>query len=250
MRSTGSNPIIATKYAPLPWRLTGGSVPKACKASLQRLGKQQVDLYMQHWPGFFPNAISNDAYLAGLADCVQLGLTKAIGVSNFNAKRLKKAAATFKYKGVNLASNQVQYSLLYRWPETNGVFEACKENDVTLVAYSPMCQGLLTGKYTPDGPRPYGVRGATYAGTIKAIQPLIEVMRAVGQEHGGKTPAQVALNWVMCKGAVPIAGAKNGKQVQELAGAVGWKLTDGEVAELERVVSKIPTPPGAPFENW
>lgn len=70
MKATGSSPIIATKYAPQPWRLTQGSVPAACKASLERLQLQQMGLYIQHWPGFFFNAFSNDAYLQGLADCV------------------------------------------------------------------------------------------------------------------------------------------------------------------------------------
>jgi aryl-alcohol dehydrogenase-like predicted oxidoreductase len=249
MRETNTSPIIATKFAPLPWRLTGGAVPVACKESLQRLGLKQMGLYIQHWPGFFFNMFSNEAYLEGLADCVEQGLTKAVGVSNFNEKRVRQAAQALARRGTCLSSNQVQYSLLYRRPETNGVFEACKENGVTLVAYSPMCQGLLTGKYTPDGPRPSGPRGNIYQDKIREIQPLIEVLRAVGQERG-KSPTQVALNWVICKGAVPIPGAKNKRQVDEIAGAVGWRLDEGEVRELEKAADRVATPLGAPFENW
>jgi len=249
MAETNTRPIIATKFAPLPWRFTAGSVTEACKASLKRLQLQKMELYIQHWPGFAFNAFSNDAYLEGLAQCVQQGLTQAVGVSNYNAQRTKNAARTLSERGTCLSSNQVQYSLLYRRPETNGVLEACRENNVTLVAYSPMCQGLLTGKYTPDGPRPAGPRGNIYANKIREIQPLIETMRAVG-EPKGKSPAQVALNWLLCKGVVPIPGAKNKRQVDEISGAWGWRLEEGEVLELEKAASKVETPTGAPFENW
>lgn len=75
-------------------------------------------------------------------------------------------------------------------------------------------------------------------------------MRAIGAERGGKTPAQVALNWTLCKGALPIPGAKSAAQVKEIAGAAGWRLSEGEVLELERQAAKIETPLGAPFENW
>jgi len=140
-----AKPVIATKFAPLPWRQRPESVVEACKASLKRLGVEQVGLYMQHWPGFFLNAFSNDAFLEGFVRCYEAGLTQAVGVSNFNSNRVKKASKYFESSGLCLASNQVQYSLLYREPERNGVLESCQENGVTLVAYSPLCQGLLSG---------------------------------------------------------------------------------------------------------
>ncbi|KAJ9522698.1 hypothetical protein QJQ45_019899 [Haematococcus lacustris] len=150
MRESGTSSTvqIATKFAPLPWRLTAGSVPTAAKASLERLGLAKMSLYMQHWPGFFFNTFSNDAYLEGLASVKNTGLADAIGVSNFNAQRVRHASKVLAKSGVPLASNQVQYSLLYRAPERNGVLEACREAGTTLVAYSPLCQGLLTGHQT------------------------------------------------------------------------------------------------------
>ncbi|KAI8464714.1 MAG: hypothetical protein J3K34DRAFT_490117 [Monoraphidium minutum] len=201
-------------------------------------------------PGLRLNAWSNDAYLEGLARCVEQGLTQTVGVSNFNADRVRGAAKTLKARGAPLSSNQVQFSLLYRKPLENGVMEACQENGVTLVAYSPLCQGLLTGKYTPGGPKPSGPRAGIYTQKIAEVQPLIEVMRAIGDGRGGKTPAQVALNWTVCKGALPIPGAKSAKQVQEIAGSVGWRLEEGEVMELDKAAAKIKSPLGAPFENW
>lgn len=97
-------------------------------------------------PGFFLNAFANDAYVEGLSKCINKGLAQAVGVSNFREDRLRAAHRTLSERGIPLASNQVQYSLLYRAPEQNGVLEACNELGVTLVAYSPLCQGLLTGE--------------------------------------------------------------------------------------------------------
>ncbi|KIY94727.1 putative oxidoreductase [Monoraphidium neglectum] len=93
------------------------------------------------------------------------------------------------------------------------------------------------------------MQASIYSSKIEEVQPLIEVLRAVGQERG-KSPAQVALNWLICKGALPIPGAKNAKQVQEIAGAVGWRLEEGEVLELEKAADRVKAPLGAPFENW
>lgn len=251
MRATGTAPVLATKFAPLPWRVTADSVVSAARASLGRLGVSKVELYMQHWPGFFVNGFFNDAYIEGLARCREEGLCDAVGVSNFNAARTRSAARVLEARGTCLASNQVQYSLLYRAPESNGVLEACREAGTTLVAYSPLCQGLLTGKYTVGGSKPSGPRAALFTeDRYRSIAVLLDLMRKVGAEHGGKSPAQVALNWTMCKGALPIPGAKNTKQVAEIAGAFGWRLSAGEVEELDAVSARVPPSTGAPFENW
>jgi pyridoxine 4-dehydrogenase len=98
--------------------------------------------------------------------------------------------------------------------------------------------GLLTGKYTPENPPP-GSRGVTYAGLIKKIGPLLKLMTEIGQDHGGKSSAQVALNWVICKGALPIPGAKNAAQAQQNAGALGWKLTEIEISKLDAASDEI-----------
>jgi len=251
MKETGTSPLVATKFAPQPWRLGADSVPEACRASLKRLQLSKMSLYMQHWPGFALNAFSNEAYLDGFVKVKEQGLADAIGVSNFNAQRIRSASKRLQSAGIPLASNQVQYSLLYRTPENNGVLEACRENGVTLVAYSPLCQGLLTGKYKVGGERPYGPRKALFSDSrLREIQPLLSAMEAIVQEKGGKTLAQIALNWLVCKGTLPIPGAKNERQLKEIAGALGWRLSDGEVAELDKVSARIPTSLGAPFENW
>jgi len=113
-------------------------------------------------------------------------------------------------------------------------------------------QGLLTGKYTrPGAELPKGPRGATFASRTDRARPLVELLRELGEQHGGKTPAQVAINWCLCKGVVPIPGAKNRAQVEEAAGAMGWRLKAEEVDALDEASAPIAQLyPNAPFENW
>jgi len=242
---------IATKFAPLPWRQSPESLVDAAKASLGRLGLESMALYIQHWPGFFFNAFSNDAFLEGLARVSEQGLAEAVGVSNFNADRVRKAAGKLESRGSCLSSNQVQYSLLYRGPEKNGVMEACRETGTTLVAYSPLAQGLLTGKYNETNV-PTGPRAALFKkGRYSEILVLLDLMKKIAKEHGEEvTQGQVAINWCLSKDTLPIPGAKNARQVEEIVGAMGWRLTDGEMAELDEVSGRISASSGAPFENW
>lgn len=222
--------VIATKFFPFPWRHRKQSLINALKASLGRLGMEAVDLYQIHWP--YP-PVSIETWADALADAVEAGLTKAVGVSNYNAEQMRRAHAVLVKRGILLASNQVEYHLLNRKVEKNGLLALCKELNISLIAYSPLAQGLLTGKYTPENPLP-GVRGRRYGQKIVAkTQTLVGLMREIGENHSGKTPSQVALNWVMAKGAIPIPGVKNTRQVEDNLGALGWKLTEEEVAALD-----------------
>ncbi len=236
LRESGRHVTIATKFAPLPWRWRRTSVVQALRRSLARLGVERVDLYLIHFP-YTP--IPLDVWVSGLADAVEAGLTRAVGVSNFSAAQTRRAALVLADRGLPLASNQIEYNLLHRQPERNGVIETCRELGVGVIAYSPMRKGLLTGKYTPENPPP-GRRGMMGRGDYMArIQPLIASLRRIGETHGGKTPAQVSLNWLICKGAIPIPGAKNARQAQENAGALGWRLSEGEVSELDAASAKV-----------
>ncbi len=222
--------VIATKCFPYPYRLSERSLGRALHGSLKRLGMAQVGLYQMHWP--FP-PVSIDAWMNALADAVEAGRVKAVGVSNYNLEQTKRACEALARRGLRLASNQVSFSLLQRKPEQSGLLAYCRANGIVVIAYSPLAMGMLSGKYRPDSP-PSGLRRAIYRRDYLArIQPLITLMREIGQDHNGKTPAEVALNWVMCKGAVPIAGAKTAAQVRDNAGALGWRLGEDEVAALE-----------------
>lgn len=225
-------PLIATKFMPYPWRLGRGSLVKALRASLERLGLQQVELYQVHHP-YPPVAV--ETWAEALADAVEAGLARAVGVSNYDEEGVRRAYWRLSQRGIRLASNQVEYHLLNRSVEFNGLLDVCRELNVTLIAYSPLAQGLLTGKYTPENP-PEGVRGWRFRRErLEAIGPLIRTLERIGEAHGGRTPAQVAVNWCICKGAVPIPGAKNARQARENAGAMGWRLAEAEVAELDEI---------------
>jgi len=118
------------------------------------------------------------------------------------------------------------------------LLDRCKQIGVRLIAYSPLAMGLLTGKYTAETP-PAGPRGRKYAAILKELPALITLMTEIGKGHGEKTPGQVALNWVICKGGLPIPGAKTASQAQQNAGAIGWRLTMEEIQALDGASDKI-----------
>jgi aryl-alcohol dehydrogenase-like predicted oxidoreductase len=230
VRDAGDHVVVATKFFPYPWRWRRAGLLRALRASLNRLGLDRVDLYQIHWP--YP-PVPIETWMAGLADAVEAGLVRAVGVSNYSPEQTRRAYTALAERGVALVSNQVQYSLLHRGPERSGLLDVCRELNVTLIAYSPLAMGVLTGKYTPENPPP-GIRGRRYRGEcLTQIQPLIALLREIGEARGRVTPAQVALNWVMCKGAVPIPGAKSARQAEDNVGALGWCLSSEEVAALD-----------------
>jgi aryl-alcohol dehydrogenase-like predicted oxidoreductase len=229
--------LVATKFFPIPYRLKSGAVLKALRGSLERLGLERVYLYQLHWPSpLVPLA----TYVEGLALAVEAGLTRTVGVSNYDSQQMQRAAEVLDKRGIPLASNQVEYHLLDRRVETNGLLARCFESGIRLIAYSPLAMGLLTGKYSREKPPP-GLRGRKYAGILNGLPQLIALLKEVGQGHGDKSPGQVALNWVMCKGALPIPGAKNAAQAVQNAGAAGWRLTADEVQALDEGSDRLLT---------
>jgi aryl-alcohol dehydrogenase-like predicted oxidoreductase len=235
LKETDQAVLVATKFFPLPWRFTRNSIPSALKHSLERLQRESVDLYQIHWP---TPLLTPETMMEGMLICIEKGLTRTVGVSNFNQSQMLRAYSTLARHNVPLAANQVHYSLLNRAVEKNGLMARCKELGIRLIAYSPLEMGLLTGKYTPENPPP-GTRGANYVGLIGRIAPLLKLMTEIGQDHGGKSNAQVALNWVIAKGALPIPGAKTAAQAQQNAGGLGWKLTEEEVTKLEAMSDNV-----------
>jgi aryl-alcohol dehydrogenase-like predicted oxidoreductase len=230
IKESSSSVVAASKFPPFRNRFLKRHLLASLRASLDRMQLEQLDLYQTHFHARF---VPLQTWMTALADAVEQGLTKAVGTANYSTNRLRMAHKLLAKRSVPLASNQAEYSLLHRHTENDGVFDACKELGITLLAYSPLAMGLLSGKFTPSNPPP-GERGRRYDGDyIAKIQPLIGLMKEIGQSHHGKTPVQIALNWVICKGAIPIHGAKNGKQAEENAGALGWRLTTVEVATLD-----------------
>ena len=228
-----SRPIkIATKFMPFPWRLSQRSLLNALRRSLGRLRREKVELYQIHQP--LP-PVRIEVWMEAMLEAYHAGLIEAIGVSNYNYEQMLRAHEVLLRHGVPLASNQVEYHLLNREVEKNGLLRACQERDITLIAYSPLAMGLLSGKYTPENP-PSGFRGRRYSRRFLArIQPLIQTLREIGEAHGSRTPAQVALNWLLCKGTVPIPGVKTKAQAEQNLGALGWQLSEDDVAKLDEV---------------
>jgi aryl-alcohol dehydrogenase-like predicted oxidoreductase len=237
LQQTQKQVQVATKFWNWPWRFTTQSVADALTDSLKRLQLERVELYQIHWP--FTFFLSQEAIINTLADEVQRGRIGAVGISNYSAKQMREVHQILSARGIPLAVNQVPYSLLTRQIESNGVLETAKELGVTILAYSPLAQGLLTGKYTVEsGEVPTGARRIDPRfgkDGLQKIAPLLSLLREIGEKRD-RTPAQVALNWLIAQGnVIPIAGAKTATQVQQNAGALGWRLTDAEVSELEKV---------------
>jgi len=235
LKETEQPVLVATKFFPWPWKITKGFIPRALKGSLERIGVEAVDLYQIHWPSV---TMSPETMMEGMVECVKRGMTRTVGVSNFGEKHLIRAYTTLARHGIPLASNQVHYSLLNREVEKNGTLARCKELGIRLIAYSPLEKGLLTGKYSLENPPP-GVRGSQYSDLLKKLPPVMKLITDIGLEHGNKTAAQVALNWLICKGALPIPGAKNSKQAENNAGGAGWRLTEEELIKLDEATDRI-----------
>lgn len=233
----GIVPDIATKFGPLPWRFTRESVYEAVTNSLQRLQQERATLYQVHWP--FTFFMNQETLMNALADEVERGRIAAVGVSNYSANDLRLAHRILSDRGIPLAVNQMQYSLLHRNIERNGILKTARELGITILAYSPLAQGLLAGKYKPENATPPdGARRVDPRFTPKGLQkiaPVLDLLHQLGEKYE-KTPAQVALNWLVAQGdVIPIPGAKNARQATQNAGAIGWSLTSEDIVQLEEV---------------
>ncbi|NDJ22530.1 aldo/keto reductase [Nostoc sp. B(2019)] len=228
---------IATKFGPLPWRITGQSVSDALTESLKRLQLERIALYQVHWP--FAFLLSQETLMNALADEVKRGRIAAVGVSNYSAEQMRDVHQILAARGVPLAVNQVRYSLITRQIESKGIMATARELGVTILAYSPLAQGLLTGKYTIDSAEtPSGARKIDPRFTKEGLQkiaPVTSLLRSLGEKYD-RTPAQVALNWLIAQGnVIPIAGVKTAQHVRQNAGALGWRLSEDEIKRLEEV---------------
>ncbi|MBN1302918.1 MAG: aldo/keto reductase [Anaerolineales bacterium] len=227
--------LVATKYFPFPWRMTKKALHRALRHSLERLNLEAIDLYQIHFPS---PVMSIDRLMEALVEAAAAGQVRTVGISNFNESQTLAAYSALARNNVPLASNQLRFSLLDRTIEKNGLLARCHELGIRVIAYSPLAQGILTGKYTPEN-LPPGNRGLLYAEKITKCQPLIKLMTQIGQDQGGKSASQVALNWCICKGTLPIPGAKQVEQARQNAGALGWRLTDEQVEALDEASDQV-----------
>ena len=218
----------------MPWRFNKQAVADALTASLKRLQVEQIALYQVHMP--FDFFMSKPTLMEALAAEVKRGRILTVGVSNYSAAQMQQAHDLLAQYDVPLAVNQVRYSLLTRKIEQNSILELARKLGVTILAYSPLDQGLLTGKYTPDntervqGARKLDPKFSTQG--LSKIEPIITQLKQLGEKYQ-KTTVQVALNWLIAQGnVIPIPGAKNARQAEENAGALGWQLSSEDVQQL------------------
>ena len=226
--------LVASKFSPYV-RFTSAEFRWALQNSLRRLRLKQLDLYQIH-AQFSKSGVNR--WVNALADAYEEGLIRAIGISNFSIEGLMQTLDILERRGLSLASVQMHYSLLNREVELNGMLQKCRELGITFLSYMTLAQGLLTGKYTPQN-RPSGLRRWTVSTqTLAEIQPLIKVLGELGEKYGGKTPAQIAINWTIAKGTIPIIGLKTLAQFQNNLGALGWQLSEEDVAMLDELTAE------------
>lgn len=257
-------PVVATKFTPSPWRTTSQSVVDACEQSCKNLGVDQIDLYQIHMPDIvqplraFGKVQNKDRiYWEGLAECYNRGLVKNVGVCNYGPTLVEECHQALAEKGVPLASNQISFSLLGRHNGSTETIEKCNKLGVKVLAYYPFAMGLLTGKYSKDlmdssdeilkqkkktslelkdlERYAFGDGETVPEG---GIQPLLTTMAAIAKRRN-KTVSQIALNYIISKGAVPIPGCRTEKQLKDNLGAMGWRLTATEVKMLELEADKL-----------
>jgi aryl-alcohol dehydrogenase-like predicted oxidoreductase len=223
--------VIATKFMPSPWKLNvTSSLLSAARKSCERLGVDTIDLYQIHGP---ISLRSHDAIADALASAHSEGIVRAVGVSNYSEKETRAMDTALRRRGLRLASNQVEFSLLRTMPLRVGLVAACRELGVLVLAYSPIGQGRLTGKYSAVQPPPGKRTFSKHPWT--EVDNVVDELRRIGAGHDDRTPSQVALAYLIAKGAVPIPGAKNRIQAEQNAGALGWRMTEEELAALDAV---------------
>jgi aryl-alcohol dehydrogenase-like predicted oxidoreductase len=231
--------LVATKWWPL--LRSARHLRRTVEERRKALGGRVIDLHQIHQRVAFSTL---KAQMNALADLVAAGHTRAVGVSNFSASAMRRSAELLEGREVPLAANQVRYSLLDRRIEVNGVLDAARELGVTIIAYSPLAQGLLTGRFHPSAGGqaeiPAGARRRLpqfQSKRLRASTPVVRVVRDLAQDHEC-TPAQVALAWVTQRQpglVVAIPGASTPRQARENAGAMAVRLTPEEIHRLDRV---------------
>jgi aryl-alcohol dehydrogenase-like predicted oxidoreductase len=239
--------VIATKWLPL--LRTAGNIPRTIGQRLSCLSGYPIDLYQIHLPWGFSSIAAEMRQMAGLQRASKI---RSIGVSNFSARQMEKACQALQAEGMTLASNQVPISLLDRRIESNGVLAAAQRLGVTLIAYSPLAQGILSGRFHahPElaGSLPPARRSrfspasrAYKSHSLARTKPLIDELDKISKAYG-TTISQVALAWLITfygDAVVAIPGATRPEQAADCAAAMSLRLTENELARIEEASAPL-----------
>jgi aryl-alcohol dehydrogenase-like predicted oxidoreductase len=221
VKRDGRRPIIASKYRPSASRRTKKDFTEALDESLRRLELETLDLYYIHMP---PSEQSIEDLMDYMAESLSAGKIRAIGVSNFDAEQMRQAASRLEEHGLKLTANQVEFSLVNREPEMNGVLETCKSWGASLVAYRPISRGQLATVEEKN--------------VSEGGSELDSIIQSIAEDHRGSA-SQVALNWLLqrSKLVIPIPGATKIDHALENAGALDWAMSKVEFEELDEASS-------------
>ena len=214
---------------PSATRITSKQFTEALNATLSHLGVETLDLYYIHMP---PTTQSVEMLMDYMAEAWEAGKIRAVGGSNFDAKQMRTAPNQLGRHGIPLAANQVEYSLMKREPETNGVLEACRDISASLVAYRPLGRGLLASVEA------MGDSSKKTGGKLSREDSIKETLRLIA-ERRGRSVSQVALGWLLRRddAVIPIPGATKIGHARDNAEALDWVLGEAEFKELEEVSS-------------
>jgi len=235
LKAAGKSPgdvVISTKWFPLLKRAK--SLRKSSKKSTERLAPYPIDLYLVHMP---LSVSSVKSQMDEMADLVEAGTIRAVGVSNFSKDRMVTAYEALADRGIPLAANQVNFSPIKRGIEFNGILETAKELGITIMAYTPLGQGILTGKLHQNPelleimPR---MRRNRLRANLKKTQALVEALESIALEHNA-TAAQVSLNWTTNfhgDTIIAIPGASKAYQAEQNAGAMKLTLSSDQMKTI------------------
>ena len=230
-----SEVIVATKWNPLG--RTARSIGRTIGERQECLNGYTIDLHQIHVPVGFTTRRSE---MNAMADLVEARKIRSIGISNFNARQMRRAHEVLLTRGMRLASNQVRYNLLNRRIETNGVLDTAKELGVTIIGYSPLDSGLLTGKFhkNPEllNSRPF-LRRSQLRRRIESSRELVNALENIAQSHG-VTASQVAINWLLNfhgDTVVVIPGASKVRHAEQNVGAMTFTLSDAELSRIDNL---------------
>lgn len=241
MEMAKDNTIVATKWWPA-WRMAS-SIKRTIEERLNFLGGYPITLHQVHMP-FGLSSVEKE--MNAMADLVDQGKIKHIGVSNFNRDKMIRAHKALEKRGMKLASNQMEYSILNRKIESNGVMDAAKEHSISIIAYSPLAQGLVSGKFhdnpelikSRSGWRKYK-KGFSRKG-LSASLPVIEELRNIAKRNNA-SPSQVALNWLINYSSdtvFAIPGATKLQHAKDNLGAMQITLSEKEMETLDLISRK------------
>lgn len=225
--------VVQTKWLSTPdmtnTLLQAGGPKSKLRDSLTRLRLEYVDIYLVHGP-IHPSKISTVA--KGMAECVESGMARAVGVANYGTQEMIKMADELAKHDIPLSVSQCEYSVIRRLPEVSGMIRECKRRGICFQGFASLAEGRLSGKYSRFNEPQRRRRFSSYP--MHFLEPTINVLKSIAEERRVPVPA-VALNYSINKGVLPLVGVRDADQAEQDMQALGWRLSEDEMNRIEGV---------------